>query len=93
MPYSTPVGVWSSEGEGLLRQGESQLLARQGRYFNPGSGKGMTGSRIGVANIHKQVSEEKKPVLAEVSSQGDWLNPTVEQDSPLRGAQRREARQ
>ena len=53
----------------------------------------MTGSRVGVANIDKKVSEEKEPVLAEVTSEGDWLNSAVEQDSPLRGAQRREAGQ
>ena len=91
MPYSTPIGIWSSQGEALLRQGESQLLARQGRYFNPGCGKGMTRSRIGVANINKQVSEEKEPVLAEVASEGDRLNSAVEQNSPFGGAQHREA--
>ena len=53
----------------------------------------MTRSRVGIANVNKQVGEEKEPVLAEVTSEGDWLNSAVEQDSPLRGAQRREAGQ
>ena len=86
MPYSTPVGVWSSQGERLLRQGERQLLAWQGRHLNPGCGEGMTGSRVGVANIDQKVSEEKEPVLAEVTSEGDWLNSAVQQDSSFRGA-------
>ena len=46
----------------------------------------MTGSRVGVANIDQKVSEEKEPVLAEVTSEGDWLNSAVQQDSSFRGA-------
>ena len=53
----------------------------------------MTRSRVGIADINKQVSEEKEPVLAEVSSQGDGLDSAVEQDSPFRRAQRSEAGQ
>ena len=43
----------------------------------------MTRSRIGVANINKQVSEEKEPMFAEVASEGDRLNSAIKQDPPL----------
>ena len=93
VPYSAPIGVWGSQGERLFRQGERQLLTRQGRHLNPGCGKRVTGGGVGVSNIDKQVSEEEKPVFAEMPSKGDRLNSAVEKDSPLRVTQGREAGQ